>query len=230
VETAHGTGCNIPGHEQTRRIRELYLTADSNYDARCTVPIVWDNERKTIVSNESSEIIRFFNSCFNEFLPAETKDLDFYPEKLRKEIDELNEWVYDTINNGVYKSGFATTQQAYEEAVQPLFKSLERVEKILEDGREFLVGGQLTEADIRLFTTIIRFDPVYVLHFKCNLGTIRADFPQLHRWVRNLYWNYPAFKNTTDFESIKKHYTQSHKQINPSRIVAYGPVPHIKPL
>jgi len=184
------------------------------------VPIIWDNELNTVVNNESSEIIRMLNTCFDEFVEPHYKGLTYYPEsntKLIKEIDDINEWVYPTINNGVYKSGFSTTQEAYIESVEPLFESLDRIEKMLGDGREFIVGGSLTEADIRLFTTIIRFDPVYVFHFKCNLKTIRSGYPNIERWLQNLYWKGPnasAFKDTTDFESIKAHYFQSHPQVS----------------
>lgn len=136
------------------RIRDLYFKAEPEYGARFTVPVVWDKKNETIVSNESSEIIRFLNHAFDEFLPKDKAELDFYPEELRKEIDELNEWVYDTVNNGVYKSGFATTQEAYEKAVKPLGESMQRLEKILSDGRDFLVGGKLTEADIRYVQVI----------------------------------------------------------------------------
>lgn len=190
----------------SKYIRELYFRAEPEYSARFTVPIVWDKKNNTIVNNESSEIIRFFNSGFNKQLPTDKAKLDFYPQELKKEIDDLNTWVYDTVNNGVYKSGFATTQAAYEKAVVPLFESLDRLEKILSDGREFLIGDRLTEADIRLYTTIVRHDPVYHGHFKCNLGMIRHDYPQINRWLKNLYWNYPQFKNTTDFAHIKTHY------------------------
>jgi putative glutathione S-transferase len=131
------------------RIRDLYHKASPEYNARFTVPVVWDTKEQTIVSNESSEIIRFFNTAFNASLPSETRDLDFYPSDLRKEIDEINDWIYSDINNGVYKAGFATTQQAYEGAVKPLGEAMQRVEELLGDGREFLVGGKLTEADIR---------------------------------------------------------------------------------
>jgi putative glutathione S-transferase len=228
-----GSGNKIPGHESKKRIRDLYRTAEEGYSARCTVPIIWDNKLNTIVNNESSEIIRNLNTCFNDYIDDEqTKNLDFYPAELRKEIDALNEWMYPNINNGVYKSGFATKQDAYEESVNPLFEHLDKAEKILSDGREYFVGDRLTEADIRLWTTIIRFDPVYVGHFKCNIRTIRAGYPHLHRWMRNLYWNGAngAFKDTTDFDSIKAHYYQSHAQINPTRIVPVGPLPHILPL
>ena len=170
-------------------LRDLYFTADKNYNARYTVPIIWDNKLKTIVSNESSEIIRFLNNLKPDV------GGDIYPEHLRGEIDELNDWVYNTVNNGVYKSGFASTQQAYENNVKPLFESLDRLEKILSDGRDFLVGGQLTEADVRLYTTIVsisfqdistdtitsqvRFDPVYYNHFKCNLAMIRHNYANI---------------------------------------------------
>lgn len=159
-------------------LSEIYYRADPDYNARFTVPTLWDTKNSTIVNNESSEVIRDLNSNFNSLLPAgEKRDLDLYPQELRKEIDELNEWVYNDVNNGVYKSGFATTQEAYEKAVVPLFAALDKLEKILSDGREFLIGGRLTEADVRLYTTIVRFDPVYHGHFKCNLGLSRICEP-----------------------------------------------------
>ncbi|PCH35107.1 glutathione S-transferase [Wolfiporia cocos MD-104 SS10] len=210
-------------------IKDLYLRVAPDYDGRFTVPVLWDKRTQTIVNNESSEIIRMFNSAFNDLLPADKAALDFYPENLRAQIDEVNEWVYDTVNNGVYKSGFARTQSAYEAAVRPLFVSLDRLEKMLE-GNEYLIGGQLTEADIRLFVTIVRFDPVYVGHFKCNLRTIRDGYPALHRWLRKLYWTVPAFKETCNFEHIKTHYYWSHPSINPTRIIPVGPIPDILPL
>jgi len=208
-------------------IRDLYFKAESEYSGRFTVPIVWDKKNQTIVNNESSEIIRFLNTGFREIGPK--TEYDLYPEELKSEIDELNEWVYDTVNNGVYKSGFATSPEAYKAAVVPLFDSLDRLEKILQD-KEFLIGSRLTEADVRLYTTIIRFDPVYHGHFKTNLGSIRHDYPNINKWLKNLYWNYPAFKDTTNFEHIKTHYYWSHPQINPTRIVPEGPKHNIEPL
>ncbi|MCO5565426.1 hypothetical protein L7F22_019099 [Adiantum nelumboides] len=230
-----GTGLKIKGHENKKRIRELYLTANPDYKDRCTVPIIWDNKLNTIVNNESSEIIRMLNTCFDDFIDEKYRGLTFYPEEdknIQKQIDELNEWIYPNINNGVYKSGFATKQDAYQESVKPLFDHLDKVEKILNHGRNYLVGNRLTEADIRLFTTIIRFDPVYVGHFKCNIKTIRDGYPNIHKWVRQLYWKEGAgaFKDTTEFESIKAHYYQSHPQINPTRIIPAGPHPYILPL
>jgi len=219
-----------PLHPAYKHLRELYLSVNPDYSGRFTVPVLWDKKLETIVNNESSEIIRILNSGFNGFLEhGSQKDLDLYPSSLRSEIDELNAWVYDTVNNGVYKAGFATTQSAYEDAIQPLFASLDRLEKILE-GKEYLVGNRLTEADVRLYTTIIRFDPVYHGHFKCNLGSIRHNYPNINRWLKNLYWKNPAFKATTDFNHIKVHYYWSHAQINPTRVVPLGPKENIEPL
>lgn len=227
----HGTGNNIPGQEGKKWLRDFYLEADPSYSQRPTVPVLWDNKLKTIVNNESSEMIRFLNTAFDEFLPEDVRGVTFYPEDLREDIDKLNEWVYTDINNGVYRSGFASTTEAYEEAVYPLFKALERVDKLLSNQRFTVSNDRLTEADIRLFTTIVRFDPVYHGHFKCNIDQIRGGrFPNLHRWLRDLYWSYPAFKDTTDFEHIKVHYYSSHIKINPTSIVPVGPVPHIMPL
>jgi len=210
-------------------VKDLYLRVSPEYDGRFTVPVLFDKKTQTIVNNESSEIIRMFNTAFNELIPADKAAIDIYPEAHRAEIDSINSWVYDTVNNGVYKSGFATSQTAYEAAVIPLFESLDRLEKIL-TGKDYLVGNTLTEADIRLFVTIVRFDPVYVGHFKCNLRTIRGGYPAIHQWMRKLYWNNPAFSTTCNFDHIKTHYYWSHTKINPTRIVPHGPIPDILPL
>lgn len=196
---------------------EIYLMADANYTGKVSVPVLWDKVKKTIVNNESSEIIRMLNSEFNDY--AKNK-YDFYPSALRKEIDEINEFVYNNINNGVYKCGFAGTQQAYEEAFDVLFAALEKVEKILGQ-QKYLVDNQITEADWRLFTTLIRFDVVYVGHFKCNLKRI-ADYTNLSRYLRELY-HIPGIKETVNFSHIKQHYYISHKAINPTGIVPKGP-------
>ncbi len=197
---------------------QVYTKADPNYTGRVTVPIVWDKKRETIVSNESAEIIRMFNSAFNRLTGNE---LDFYPENLRGEIDDINAIVYDTVNNGVYKSGFATTQEAYSEHVRKLFETLEMLEKRLGENR-YLVGDTLTEADWRLFTTLVRFDPVYVGHFKCNLKRI-ADYPNLSGYLRELY-QMEGIAETVNFDHIKRHYYGSHKTINPTGIVPEGPL------
>lgn len=213
----------------SQHIKDLYLKADPNYGGRFTVPVLWDKKNQTIVNNESSEILRIFNTAFNHLIPADKAAVDLYPEELRSEIDALNEWTYSNLNNGVYRSGFATTQAAYEKAVHEVFDSLDRLEKLLE-GKDYIIGDRLTEADIRVWVTIIRFDPVYVGHFKCNFRTIRDGYPAIDLWMRKLYWNSDAFKSSTNFEHIKTHYYWSHPSINPTRIVPAGPIPVIKPL
>lgn len=197
---------------------QIYTQADPQYSGRVTVPILWDKEKQTIVNNESSEIIRIFNSAFDA---VGAKSGDYYPEALRAQIDALNDRIYHTINNGVYKCGFATTQTAYEEAIAPLFESLDWLEEILQD-HQYLTGDQITEADWRLFTTLIRFDAVYVGHFKCNLRRIQ-DYPNLWRYLRNLY-HQPGIAETVNFLHIKGHYYESHLNINPTGIVPMGPV------
>ncbi|EPY52104.1 glutathione S-transferase Gst3 [Schizosaccharomyces cryophilus OY26] len=213
-------------------LRNLYFRADPNYNARFTVPVFWDVKHHTIVNNESSEIIRFLNYEFNDLITDQKKkEVDLYPKDLRSEIDKWNDYFYNTLNNGVYKSGFATTAEAYERNVKVVFEALDKMEDLLKQTRgPYVLGDRLTETDVRLYTTIIRFDPVYVQHFKCNIGTIRHDYPHIHTWLRNLYWRHPAFFETTDFDHIKWHYTRSHTQINPLRITPLGPLPPIEPL
>ncbi|RDB28046.1 Glutathione S-transferase omega-like 2 [Hypsizygus marmoreus] len=222
-------GADVDPLYNSDHVRDLYLKADPDYGGRFTVPVLWDKKTHKIVNNESSEIIRIFNTAFNDLIPADKAGLDIYPANLRNEIDELNEWIYPDINNGVYRSGFATTQEAYQKAVLEVFAALDKVEKIL-TGKDYLVAERLTEADVRLWVTIIRFDPVYVGHFKCNIRTIRDGYPAIHSWLRKLYWNNDAFKSSTDFNHIKTHYYWSHPSINPTRIVPVGPIPNIKPL
>ncbi|KAG7880701.1 hypothetical protein KL905_002675 [Ogataea polymorpha] len=217
-----------------KRLKELYFKADKNYDGRFTVPILWDTKTETIVNNESSEIIRMLNFEFNSFLDEHHAKIDLYPSDLQQQIDDLNDWIYPNINNGVYKAGFATKQEPYEKEVKALFEKLDEVEEILRNryhhGEHYLTGNILTEADVRLFTTIVRFDPVYVQHFKCNLKMIRYDYPHIHQWLRELYWTIPSFKDTTNFSHIKLHYTKSHVGINPHHITPIGPIPNIVPL
>ncbi|VDI07872.1 putative glutathione S-transferase, partial [Mytilus galloprovincialis] len=202
-------------------LREVYEIVDSNYDAIVSVPVLWDKVKGVVVNNESSEIIRMLNSEFNKLCPTEEqKSLDLYPEELRSKIDELNNWIYPEINNGVYKSGFATKQDAYNTAVTALFKALDRVEEILSKNR-FLAGDRLTEADIRLFTTLIRFDMVYVGHFKCNKKRI-VDYPNMWGYVKDIYQT-AGISETVDPQHIMCHYQQSHTSINPYGIVSIGP-------
>lgn len=196
---------------------QLYLKADVSYEGRVTVPVLWDKKTETIVSNESSEIIRMFNTAFNALTGNAT---DYYPEVLHQRIHELNDRIYDTINNGVYQAGFASTQQAYEAAFHRLFDSLDWVEGLLTQQR-YLAGDQLTEADWRLFTTLIRFDAVYFGHFKTNRQLL-ADFPNMSAYVRELY-QVPGVAETVHFEHIKTHYYASHRMINPTGVVPVGP-------
>lgn len=196
---------------------ELYQKADPDFTGRVTVPVLWDKKTNTIVNNESSEIIRILNVAFDDLGAAPG---DFYPETLQDTIDAINERVYDTVNNGVYKSGFATTQEAYEEAVEPLFESLDWLEDILSRQR-YLAGDQFTEADIRLFTTLVRFDAVYVGHFKTNVRRI-VDYPNLWGFTRDVY-QMPKVSDTVNMHHIKTHYYGSHGTINPSGIVPVGP-------
>ncbi len=198
-------------------LHQLYTKADPTYSGRVTVPVLWDKQEQTIVNNESSEIIRMLNSAFDAW--GDDK-VDFYPEQLRSEIDELNAQIYPAINNGVYRAGFATTQEAYQEAVEELFAALDKIEDRLSRQR-YLVGDRITEADWRLFTTLVRFDPVYVGHFKCNLRRI-ADYPNLSNYVRDLY-QVPGVAETVNLQHIKAHYYASHKTINPTGIVPVGP-------
>jgi putative glutathione S-transferase len=193
------------------------LQADPGYEGRVTVPVLWDKQTLSIVSNESADIIRMFNSAFDGLTH---NGADYYPRDLRASIDATNAWVYDSINNGVYRAGFATTQQAYEQAYYKLFDALDRVESILARQR-YLMGAVLTEADWRLFTTLIRFDAVYYGHFKTNRQRI-ADYPAISNYLRELYQQ-PGVAQTVNFEHIKQHYYGSHVTINPTRVVPLGP-------
>lgn len=199
-------------------VHQLYQKADPTCSTRASIPILWDTQRHTIVSNESADIIRMFNSAFDHLGAREG---DFYPLPLRQSIDDINERIYDAVNNGVYKCGFATTQQAYEQALTPLFEMLDELESRLGSSR-YLVGDRITEADWRLFTTLVRFDAVYAGHFKCNLRRI-VDYPHLWAYLRALY-QWPGVAATVDMDHIKRHYYESHRQINPTGIVPAGPV------
>lgn len=198
-------------------MHQVYTKDTPDLTSRVTVPVLFDKQTQKIVNNESSEIIRIFNTAFND-LTGNT--LDLYPESLRNDIDKINDFIYPNINNGVYRAGFATTQQAYDKAVHDLFDALDEIEARLSKQR-YLVGSQLTEADWRLFTTLVRFDPVYVGHFKCNLKRI-ADYPNLSAYVRELY-QVEGVASTVNFDHIKRHYYYSHTMINPTQVVPAGP-------
>ena len=201
----------------SRYLHEIYTRADAHYTGKVTVPVLWDQHTQTIVNNESSEIIRMFASAFDA---VGARPGNFYPASLRAEIDALNARIYDTVNNGVYKAGFATTQAAYEDAVGPLFDTLDFLEERLSHSR-FLCDDTLTEADIRLFTTLVRFDAVYNGHFKCNIRRV-IDYRNLWAYTRDIY-QIPGIAATVNFTHIKRHYYQSHKRINPTGIVPVGP-------
>ncbi|MBB4039225.1 putative glutathione S-transferase [Microvirga flocculans] len=199
-------------------LHQVYTAAKRDYSGRVTVPVLWDKAKGTIVSNESAEIIRMMNTAFDGL---GARPGDYYPADLRGEIDSLNAHIYDTVNNGVYKAGFATAQHAYEEAVRPLFATLDSLDERL-SSRRYLCGDRLTEADIRLFTTLVRFDPVYVGHFKCNLRRI-ADYAYLSGYLRDIY-QMDGIAETVNMVHIKGHYYESHRTINPTGIVPLGPV------
>ena len=213
-----GPGCIPDTVNGAHYVRDVYKKAKDDYTGRASVPVLWDKEKQTIVNNESPEIIRMLNTEFNEWGDG---DPDFYPAELRQTIDDINEPVYETVNNGVYKSGFAQSQEAHEEAVTALFTTLDDLEARL-DTQRYLAGDRITEADWRAFPTLVRFDAVYVGHFKCNKRQIE-EYPNLSNYLRELY-QYPGVADTVNMEHIKRHYYESHESINPFRIVPTGPV------
>ncbi len=221
-EFGTGPGATLDTVNGKSTLAEIYLLTNSRYSGRVTVPVLWDKKRRTIVNNESSEIIRMLNSAFDAFTDVHT---DYYPAELRAEIDRINDIVYPNVNNGVYRAGFATTQAAYEEAARALFATLDQLEERLSRQR-YLVGRQVTEAvteaDWRLFTTLVRFDAVYYSHFKCNLRRI-TDYPNLWNYLRDLY-QVPGVADTVSLDHIKRHYYGSHLNINPTGIVPIGPL------
>ncbi len=217
LENGWELGQNETLYPNLKYLYEVYLKVDPRYTGRVTVPILWDKKTNTIVNNESAEIIRIFNSAFNKITG---NNLDFYPQDLRQEIDKINHYVYHNINNGVYKTGFATTQSAYNEAFKNLFSALDKIEQCLSQ-QPYLCGETITEADWRLFTTLIRFDSVYHGHFKCNLKMIE-QYHYLPKYLRRLY-QHPGIAETVHFDHIKTHYYFSHKHINPTQIVPVGP-------
>ncbi len=200
-----------------QKMSEIYLLANPKYSGRVSVPVLWDKKTKTIVNNESSEIIRMFNAAFDAFTNVRT---DFYPKELRGEIDRINDLVYPNVNNGVYRTGFATSQQAYETAFRGVFDTLDEIEQLLSE-RRYLAGAQITEADWRLYTTLVRFDAVYYGHFKCNWRHI-YEYPNLSNYLRELY-QVPGVAETTNLEQIKRHYYFSQRKVNPTGIVPVGP-------
>lgn len=215
--TPEKDGCTADTINGAAYLREVYLEAAPNYTGRVTVPVLWDTKRETIVNNESAEIMRMLDTAFDQF---GTRDVDLYPESHQAEIDRLIDAIYDPINNGVYRAGFADTQAAYEQAVGELFDALDRYDELLSTQR-FLAGEMLTEADVAMFTTLVRFDSVYHTHFKCNHKKI-SEYPALWNYLKELY-QLPGIAETVNLEHIREHYYTTHTDINPKRIVAVGP-------
>lgn len=217
-EFGEGPGCIPDTVNGFRYLRQVYMAADPRFSGRVTVPVLWDRRTGTIVNNESAEIIRMLDSAFDAFTPTRT---DYYPQALRARIDQINALVYEHVNNGVYRCGFASTQQAYDRAFDDLFSALDRLDDVLGRSR-YLVGDRITEADWRLFTTLVRFDAVYYVHFKCNQRRI-AEYPNLSRLLGELY-AMPGVAATVDMDHIKRHYYMSHRHLNPGGIVPKGPL------
>lgn len=190
----------------SKHLHEVYFKADKNYKGRYSVPVLWDKKLNTIVNNESAELLRNLQTSFNDVLPKDLAELTLYPEPLRAQIDKIAEWMQRDLNTGVYKAGFASTQENYDKNLPVVFAALNKLEKILYENKgPYVLGKQMTELDVRLYATLIRFDTVYVQHFKCNLGMIRYTYPVLQNWLKGMYWNHEAFRNTTDFKHIKEN-------------------------
>jgi glutathionyl-hydroquinone reductase len=213
----------------SKYLHEVYFKADPDYKGRYSVPVLWDRKSQTIVNNESPELMRDLQTAFNHLLSPEKAAVSLYPTHLRDKIDEVSEWLQRDLNRGVYKAGFAEKQESYDKNVLPVFAALNRLEKMIySNGGPYILGKELTELDVRTYVSVIRFDPVYVQHFKCNLGMIRKDYPQLNNWLKRLYWSVPGFRETTDFKHIKENYTKSHYDINPKAITPMGPWPNVE--
>ncbi|KAI2632494.1 glutathione S-transferase [Hypomontagnella submonticulosa] len=215
----------------SKYLHEVYFRADKDYKGKYSVPVLWDTKEGTIVNNESLELMRWMQTGFNEILPegSPERSLTLYPEHLREKIDQVSKWMTRDFNSGVYKAGFARDQAAYEKGVIPVFAAMNQLEQLIhKNGGPYILGEELTELDILAYATAIRFDVAYVQHFKCNLGTIRGNYPVIHEWLKNLYWNVKGFRETTNFKHIKENYTKSHHDINPLAITPLGPYPDIE--
>ncbi|KAL6720542.1 hypothetical protein ACLMJK_002466 [Lecanora helva] len=214
-------------------LSEVYFRSDTDYKGKYSVPVLWDKETQQIVNNESEDIMRMLNHAFDDFLPKDSprRGIDFYPENMRDKINEVNSWMMPNLNSGVYKAGFADNQEDYEKNCRVVFQTLDRLESMLADDRSlFLLGTpQRTEADIKLYTTLVRFDTIYQQHFKLMTRSVRHGYPRLNRWLKNFYWNVPGVKETTNFEQIKDNYSKSHGLINPRGITPLGPEPAVEP-
>ncbi|KAF2493008.1 glutathione S-transferase [Lophium mytilinum] len=210
-------------------LHEVYFKADREYKGRYSVPVLWDKKTGSIVCNESAEMLRWLPTAFNSLIPEEKASIDLYPPPLRSQIDQISEWMQKDLNSGVYKAGFATTQEGYDAGVVPVFAALNKLEELIaSNGGPFILGNRMTELDVRAYATVIRFDVVYVQHFKCNLGMVRWDYPVISNWLKKMYWGVEGCKESTDFRHIKENYTKSHAGINPHAITPMGPYPNIE--
>ncbi|KAK0610661.1 glutathione S-transferase Gst3, variant [Bombardia bombarda] len=213
----------------SRYLHELYFKADPSYRGRYSVPVLWDMQASTIVNNESAELVRDLQTAFNSLLPEPLNTFTLCPPHLENEIDWISEWMQRDLHTGVYRAGLAKTQELYDAAVPKVFAALNVLEKVIyANGGPYILGDTITELDVSAYATLIRFDVVYVQHFKCNLGMIRHDYPQIQNWLSNLYYNVRGFKETTDFKSIKENYTKMNADINPSGITPMGPYPDVE--
>ncbi|KAJ5584349.1 uncharacterized protein N7459_004149 [Penicillium hispanicum] len=210
-------------------LHKVYFRADPEYKGRYSVPLLWDKKTGTAVCNESAELLRWLPGAFNELISPELAAIDLYPSALRAKIDAVTPWMQSDVNTGVYKAGFAPSQEVYDKHVVPVFGALNKLERIVaRHGGPFVLGAQMTELDVRLYATLVRFDTVYVQHFKCNIGTIRHDYPVLNNWLKGMYWDIAAARDSTNFTHIKENYTKSHGAINPRAITPMGPFPDVE--
>ncbi|KAL8727700.1 MAG: hypothetical protein Q9166_005873 [cf. Caloplaca sp. 2 TL-2023] len=217
----------------SRFLHDVYWKSDPDYQGKYSVPMLWDKQTNQIVNNESEDIMRMLNNVFNDFLPADNttqRELNFYPSDLQAQIDDINSWMMPNLNNGVYKAGFATTQETYDENCLIVFSTLNRLETHFSEHPDYIyiLGPRITEIDLKLYTTLVRFDPIYQQHFKLMIGSIRHNYPRLHRWLKHMYWKVPGVKETTDFKHIKENYSKSHAGINPRAITPLGPDPYVE--
>ena len=225
-------GSTIDHLFRSKFLHDVYFKSDKDYKGKYSVPMLWDKKTNQIVNNESEDIMRMLNTAFNDLLPQGSlrRELNFYPSSLKSQINEISSWMMPDLNSGVYRAGFADNQEDYEKSCIVVFKTLDRLESMLAEhkGPYVLPGPSMTEIDIKLYTTLVRFDAVYQQHFKLMVRSIRHGYPRLNRWLKNIYWNVPGVKETTDFKHIKENYTKSHKGVNPLGITPLGPEPHVE--
>ena len=214
-------------------LHEVYFKSDNEYEGKYSVPVLWDKKKNQVVNNETEDIIRMLNTAFDDYLPKDDprRELNFYPPALKEKIDEINSWMMPGLNTGVYKAGFASTQEHYEKNARIVFETLDRLEKMLADHQHLylLATPNPTEVDTKLYTTLVRFDVIYQQHFKLMTRSIRHGYPLLNRWLKNFYWNLEGVKETTNFKHIKENYSKSHLDINPKSITPLGPEPEVEP-